>query len=383
MTAQPLGCGSGCTGGCSKEQHCAYEQSYAEGSSVTGFWFQDSVQLADALVPNAPVNATLGCHTDERKLFYTQRVNGIMGLAPRRTEQNMPTILRELFSDKTHVSTQLFSICLAEWGGILTVGGQNPSYHKTDSAVQWLKMSTFGYYAVTPLGLTLGGIPLVDDPDAFGSQTIVDSGTTFSYFSLSVFDKLVAAIRAFCDAEPGCGATLSGGDGCYQLDDINAGPVKFPTLTLVFQGDGGVNDSIVVSWKPEAYMYPRDEPGLFCRAFDQHAAPHTVLGLSWLLHKDVILDLANRRLGIAEASCPTHRLAPGEHPMANNFAFKGNINVFGNRWSVNTTVGVLALVGAILSFAALCFLLVSAVLYRSAGRHDPREERSSFCHVLE
>merc|ERR1712224_919714 len=66
-----------CMGSCS-EGHCSYHQGYTEGSSLDGWYFVDYVSLGD----NPAVFAELGCHIDEKKLFYTQKVNGILGLAP-------------------------------------------------------------------------------------------------------------------------------------------------------------------------------------------------------------------------------------------------------------------------------------------------------------
>merc|ERR1712217_874356 len=77
-----------------------------------------------------------------------------------------------------------------------------------------------------------------------------------------------------------------------------------------FSAAGG---ELVIPWPPQAYLYARSEPGYYCRAFaDNGATTSTVLGVSWLLHKDVVFDVANRRLGVVKANCPQHKKAPGE-----------------------------------------------------------------------
>merc|ERR1719215_365238 len=73
-TARLVPCGSEGCDECEGDV-CSYSMSYAEGSSISGIFYTDEVQLADALRSNEPVNASLGCHTDERKLFYTQMAN--------------------------------------------------------------------------------------------------------------------------------------------------------------------------------------------------------------------------------------------------------------------------------------------------------------------
>lgn len=373
-SAEVVPCSNLCDHGCNSEQHCAYEQSYAEGSSVTGYWFKDTVELVDRVtVDNAPVNATLGCHDDERKLFYTQRVNGIMGLAPRKTKDGRPTILRELFSDKAHISTELFSLCLGEWGGLLTVGSDNEAYHTYrvggSGGIQWIPMTLPGYYAVAPQKLSMHGVVLVEDPGAFGMQTIVDSGTTFTYFPSEVYNVIDKAFEAFCTAPPGCSAKRDVTEtGCWMLDDPKIGLSDLPTLSMSF-GMG-----VDVAWPPEAYMYARNVPGLWCRAFaDNGLQQNTVLGLSWMLHKDLILDVANVRLGIAEAACPEYRLAPEERPTNEVFDVRGtSITVYGNRWTSPQSWESYALGGA-----GLLLLVTSIALFAYAHVGETEEQDDS------
>merc|ERR1712110_808988 len=49
------------------------------------------------------------------------------------------------------------------------------------------------------------------------------------------------------------------------------------------------------------------EFGVWCHTFMENTIFQTVLGISWMIHKDVIFDLVQGRLGVAEAACPEHR----------------------------------------------------------------------------
>lgn len=303
-SAQWVPCGAQCQGSCNRGR-CTYVQSYTEGSSISGEWFQDEVRLGDMLQENPPVNATLGCHVDERKLFFTQRVNGIMGMAPHRNS-GRPTILQDLFVDKKHINPNLFSMCLAEWGGKLSVGGWEPSYHLNSTAAQWIPLDSTGYYSIPLQRIVLNGKDLGVNVNMMGTA-LIDSGTTFTYFPAEVFNRLTAALVEFCNGVGGCSAHQEGPD-CWRLDGGSTDPGQFPTLTLSF--DGGA----VVQWPSRAYLFQRGEPSLWCHAFaDNGAEPDTVLGLSWMLHKDVLFDLERSRLGVADAQCPTYKKAPGEH----------------------------------------------------------------------
>jgi len=312
QSARFLPCGSQCAGTC-LEGRCGYAQSYTEGSSIAGLWFQDQVRLGDVDERNPAVNATLGCHTDERNLFYTQRVNGIMGMAPHENG-GWPTILQDLFVDKEHVSAGIFALCLSEWGGRLTVGGHDPSVHAPGREIQWIQLQHSGYYSVALSSLSIGGAVVGSGSAAFGAA-LVDSGTTFSYFPREVHARMLSAIEGFCGGDGGCAARrVPGEEGCWRLDNGATEPAGFPALAMRFDDRPlrGAPASAAaagpeVEWPPRAYLFQRGDPSLWCYAFASNGPDDsTVLGISWMLHKDIIFDLVHSRLGVVEAACPRY-----------------------------------------------------------------------------
>jgi len=264
------------------------------------------VELGDSFQKNPPVHARLGCHTNENKLFYTQRANGIMGLAPSSDGVNgsRPTVLQDLFKDKKHVSTEIFSMCLATWGGRLTVGGFDTSYHAPGQEVQWTPMRAAHYYFVFPEGLALAGLDggqgtVVAMTNGEFGVTIIDSGTTYTYFPGPVFQTLVKDLTSYCDTHGGCAASREGNE-CWRLNDIMGGPDSFPTIKMNFKGGAQIN------WSPYGYLHQRGEQGVWCQTFMENHLYQTVLGISWMIHQDVIFDLQHGRLGVAKANCPEH-----------------------------------------------------------------------------
>jgi hypothetical protein len=281
--------------------------------------------LGDSFEDNKPVYANLGCHTNENKLFYTQRANGIMGLAPSyEGSDGRPTFLQDLFRDKRHVDAQIFSICLADWGGRLTVGGYDTAYHReadmhapghcskrrpcTGDGVQWIDMTASHYYFIFPQGMSLAGQPVASGPRDFG-VTVVDSGTTFTYLPLPIFQSIVAHLTHYCTHHNGCGATqepvagsgLQGpGAHCWRLANPAEGPIHFPTIK--FQFARGID----VDWDAKGYLHQRGQPGVWCQTFMQNSLFQTVLGISWMIHRDVIFDIKHGQLGVASANCPEH-----------------------------------------------------------------------------
>lgn len=300
-TATWLPCGPDCPGDCVNHE-CVYSQSYTEGSYLKGVMFRDLVRIGDEDERNPPVNVTLGCNLDERRLFYTQRANGIMGLAPFDSH-GRPNILEELFEDRHHVNAGIFALCLAAQGGELSVGGYQTQIHVSgpDSGVKWTKMNFTRYYTVYPQKLFVGGVLVEPRLGSYGGA-ILDSGTTFSYFPSMMVAQMLAVIEGRCPAGSACKAVRAGSK-CWQLRDGATCPEEagLPSLALQFE------DDVLVTWQASNYLY-QDESGLWCEGFDQQAddAPLTI-GASFMINKEVIFDVDHWRAGFAEARCPQHQ----------------------------------------------------------------------------
>ncbi|CAE7819422.1 A39 [Symbiodinium microadriaticum] len=309
-----------CTGkpfcdGCS-ENRCKYQEKYSEGSAISGHWFEDYVKLGDVFQENPPVKARMGCHDSENKLFFTQEANGIMGLAPKDGYQMPATanILQDLFRDKKHVDASLFSICLATWGGLLSVGGDNEKYHT--AGVNWIPMGIKGYYSVRPKSMMVDDRLVAAMATDFG-MAVVDTGTTLTYFPPAVFNNLIAAIDAYCALPDKCMAPrLEGHPHCWKFKSVTdqneempaIRKAAFPTIKMKFRF---TEESVEVHWRPETYLSKRVRVGELCYAFQpMEKVDQTILGISFLLHKDAIFDVSKQRLGLVDANCPPHYKIP-------------------------------------------------------------------------
>eukprot|EP00933_Yihiella_yeosuensis_P066225 TRINITY_DN7039_c0_g1_i1.p1 TRINITY_DN7039_c0_g1~~TRINITY_DN7039_c0_g1_i1.p1 ORF type:complete len:544 (+),score=61.57 TRINITY_DN7039_c0_g1_i1:86-1633(+) len=282
-------CGRGCPGQC-KSGHCSYYQGYTEGSSISGWWFEDLLRLGDTLQHNPPVVASMGCHQDETNLFFTQKANGIMGIRPP-SPTGVPTVLQQLFAHREHINQDVFSLCFAEWGGRLTVGGYNQSYHAAGSKIDYVPLQTkSGFYKVALSGMVAGGVKITS---GFGS-TMIDSGTTYSYFSANVYNSLKRGIEEACTGKK-CGATRS--VDCWLLEKAND-LSKFPTIQVSF-------GNVQTSWVAKGYLYRKGSSNRWCYSF-QNDGPgaNSVLGASWMIHQDIIFDMPKARVGIVKANCP-------------------------------------------------------------------------------
>mmetsp|Transcript_87055 Transcript_87055/g.244137 ORF Transcript_87055/g.244137 Transcript_87055/m.244137 type:complete len:580 (-) Transcript_87055:97-1836(-) len=287
-TAAWVSCGAGCSGSCTTG-HCSYHQSYQEGSAISGYWFTDNVRLGDAIQHNPPVHARLGCHQNENKLFYTQKANGIFGI------QGARTLLQQLFDDRAHIESKIFAICLSEWGGRMTVGGHNASYHR--EKIQYVPLVGIRY-GVPLVSMKVNGATITNF-----RTSVIDSGTTYTYMGSKPYRDLKSAIEMHCKASGKCGTRFSA--SCWRLIRTYADFVDFPTIDVHF-GNG-----VVTKWEPRGYLYRKGQSDRFCLAFmDDGPNAVTVLGASWMLYHEVIFDLRSNQVGLVRSDCPQYRDRP-------------------------------------------------------------------------
>mmetsp|Transcript_41591 Transcript_41591/g.75396 ORF Transcript_41591/g.75396 Transcript_41591/m.75396 type:complete len:519 (-) Transcript_41591:102-1658(-) len=282
-SAQWVPCGAKCIASKSCDHgKCSYRRSYLEGSSIDGVIFEDLVSIGDAIQHNPPVRAQVGCHKHENKLFYTQKANGIIGI------QGSTSLLHTFFKDGSHVDTTVFAICLSKEGGRLTVGGADTSAHH--GKIDWMKFPG-SKYQVPLRSMEVGGQKLTGF-----ATTLLDSGTTFTYFPDTHYRRVYDGIKKHCQANKKCG-TLRGScfGGLGKSPDFSG----FPVVKVHFDG-------LSVDWKATEYLYFKHGKD-WCFAFENDGrAPTTTLGASFMLNKDVVFDLGAKKIGMVEATCPQH-----------------------------------------------------------------------------
>lgn len=86
----------------------------------------------------------------------------------------------------------------------------------------------------------------------------------------------------------------SKGERCWKLRDPSE-MSRFPTITLGFPG-------LKVDWEPAQYLYKKYR-NTYCLGFDSDKS-FLVLGASFFINKDVILDVKNSRASFVKSNCP-------------------------------------------------------------------------------
>lgn len=356
-----LKCYEGCTFPTSKEctksffsekmnfHKCEFRQKYSEGSIIKGFevndwvWFglPDERKSVDFYMQYG-VFHTFGCQTKETGLIREQYADGVFGLGLLRLDNDYKKerkkehvhFVKTMYQNRL-VNHVAFSICLSKDAGILSLGGtslrsntdtlpdrntlQNQPRHLEPMAFEPLRKSS--YYKIKVKSFYVGDqkvdlhISIDDDEDDDdtdksaenpfndGRGTIIDSGTSESYFP-----KVVA--EPFRDAWE---KSMTRGDSAKEYDDDESHIYSFEDFTSL------PNITIVLSHGYEWVIEPRyylstDEKDIdFERGWDGEIefdfqihfveSKGCVLGANAMIGHDILFDLSHQRVGIAKSIC--------------------------------------------------------------------------------
>jgi hypothetical protein len=327
-SVKPLGCGAGSCHGCSSDGLCQYSQGYAEGSSISGVFYEDKVTLgdqrSDLSVHSAyTLDFQFGCQRHEGGLFVSQQADGIMGVG-----QHERSITKALWQQKK-LNTHMFSMCLSLDGGAMTMGAIDPRLHKSEP--RWAMLQATGFYNVFVEQMMSAGATIAGAE--FGSNVILDTGTTFTYVPTGAFRAIETSINAYCAADTasrckGRKVTVSQEGLCYQLaspTDIGT----FPSITIRLKStpvgngpgaDGAMVDIVVAP--QHSFINMGWDRGAYCLAFyDNGSGRGSVIGANAMMNYDVIYDLRTDaeaaaagmsapRVGFAASDCSLGSLPP-------------------------------------------------------------------------
>jgi len=372
-------------------QHCGYYQAYSEGSSISGNYFSDLISLtalkdgkdrqSRAISYDTQLTTRynqIGCHEIETRLFVGQLANGIIGVAFHHSHQ--PSAMDALFYSSPHWDDKepsaedkpqkIFSICISDQGGIMTMGGVDPNYLVVDSLTEssmsdsgqvvknrrlWniekffeepehkltdgnqglletrlVSESGYSIGAETMHARRLGEENKILIQGSFGESTIVDSGTTYTYFPPKLYSSLFTYFSDICNEMDNCTSNSKGNlsEICYiakakdsedhknvlaELDDV------FPTLYITLR------DGIELPWPPRSYMYFNSgNIGCWCLAMDNNHVKETVLGMNFIKNRMAIFDRENHKLGILKGDCPITTDATRDTQEGPSFDDQGN-----------------------------------------------------------
>lgn len=163
---------------------CAFQLLYADRSGVTGSLVRANVGVSTISTPL--VFGGILKQSD----FEAEQVDGIFGLAFKTLACNPSCVtpLLDTLVENGQVAHDIFSICTGAQGGVLTMGGSNPTlYVGSLSYVPFSRTFQSLFYKVDIEHVSIGGVQ-VSLPAL--SNGIVDSGTTLLVISETTYEAL-------------------------------------------------------------------------------------------------------------------------------------------------------------------------------------------------
>jgi hypothetical protein len=282
-----------------------------ENSSIEGFMIEDEINFEENMNKNkAGTRVAFGCTINENNHFYLQEADGIIGLGPGKCTNYYilkANLIGQLYSEGI-IDSPIFSICLGLNGGFITLGNGNQS-SQTESA-KFTPIYDKMFYSVKLENIIILGQALQINNEIF---TVLDSGTTISYFPSDIFNRITNLIELFCSQNDKCiGVSykkFSERGICFVLDK-NSLESEFirtlPDIILTFE------NNLQYKWTAENYIFNMTslihEQLKFCMGFVSWDSNEILLGTSFMHNHNIIFDNFNNRIGISEHNCIKERI---------------------------------------------------------------------------
>ncbi|KAJ9460323.1 Saccharopepsin [Diplonema papillatum] len=320
-TGSPLPCGSSeCLSGqsCTRGGSCQFALRYADNTGETGDILRDVVRVGGF---NATIFLGSVTRQDPPDTYSISGVDGIAGVGGRYHNfggMRSPTLVDQIIED--YQLPDVLSMAVGRQdvknSGVLHVGSMVASRYR--GSLQWTPLESHGFYTVVPVCLSVGPDSVAASADDFGTQSIVDSGTTITFLPPTVFNRIKRSIRRQCGHLPhvtprgvGDAGTIFESKACYTNVDVS----QFPPLHFAFAGD------VVVSVAPEHYFIDvtDDESGrkFYCFGIapsgptEDWTLPdmQTILGDTFMSAFYIAFNRGNGSMGIAP-SVHSQRVPP-------------------------------------------------------------------------
>ncbi|GAB2272562.1 Glutathione gamma-glutamylcysteinyltransferase 1 [Dionaea muscipula] len=296
---------------CDSGQLCHTTLSYADMTSAEGTLASDVFRVAPP--PSQGYDTVFGCMTSgfSSNPDEDSKNTGLMGMN------------RGSLSFVSQMGFRKFSYCISgsDLSGLLLLGDANFTWLAPLNYTPLIQISDpLPYFNRVAYTVQLEGIKVSDtllplpksilEPDHTGAgQTMVDSGTQFSYLLGEVYSALkaeflnqtIGKLRVLDDPD----FVFEGGmDLCYRVPANQTALPNLPSVSLMFNGA-----VIRVSGDPLLYRVPgevRGNDAVYCFTFgnsDLLGVEAYVIGHRHQQNLWMEFDLFNSRIGLAEVQC--------------------------------------------------------------------------------
>ena len=286
------------------ENDCEFHISYSEGSTIKGKFINEVIKIGDKYINDTYFNFPIGCTNSENHLFKTQFADGIMGL--QKSDKSFPSILYKL----NIINKNIFSLCLAEEGGYFTVGEILSEAHLNNNIINYVNLTDDKFYKVNLNFIEINNlvIPVNEENEYNYYGSIIDSGTTISYFPDKFANKIYDEINKICNLDKNknkCGKLRKDNDlgNCYIFK--NYSQLNYALDYIMPNISFNLNKEYNYTWESRNYFFnisSKNEIG-FCLGFVGEIGSKFTFGSSWMKNYDFIFDIKESKVGIIKSNC--------------------------------------------------------------------------------
>lgn len=270
--------------GCEGNSTCLYGVQYADNSSTTGFYAEDTLTLTSSdVIPNY----RFGC--GEKNTGDFGKVAGLLGLG---------RLVNVSFIEQTFQRySGVFSYCLPSSNnatGYLAFG-QSSVLDNTQFTPILTNTGMPSFYFVELMSISVAGVELTISPTLFSvAGTILDSGTVITRLPPTAYAALRDAFQQRMTAyqkAPAAGFL----DTCYDFSQLQS--VSVPSVALNFRGASVNLDGLGIIYVISNTQY--------CLAFAPNGADTdlVIIGNTQQKTYSIVHDLAKGTIGFGPKGC--------------------------------------------------------------------------------
>ena len=237
----------------------------------------------------------MGCSLKETGFLMSALADGIIGL-----NNNVKSFISMMYR-KQFIPQNLFSLCLDNEGGYLSLGNIYTKYHICPE-IEYIDYNpTKESYEIKTEKIQIKDIEIKSE-----YISIINSGSTITYFPEQVFNEISYAFFSICSEYNGqCGELkrIEGYGICSDFKNtdiyLNATRYIFPLIKIKF-------NNYEFIWKPKNYVlnFSFKNKIRACLGIDtEKNLNKIILGTNFMHGYDIIFDRSNFKIGFCEASC--------------------------------------------------------------------------------
>ena len=275
-----------------KNTKCNFSIKYSEGSSIKGIYINELISFN---YNDIPFKFPIGCTINETTSFKSQLPDGVIGL-----KYTKKSFISNLYKLKI-IKKNLFTLCFSNNGGFLSLGEIEYKSH-LNNEISYIKLKKNN---INILSIEIdNNIINANEGRKKKYKTIIDSGSTFSYFPVSIAKKCYNIIKKICNKKKNkgkCGEYYYDkylGE-CFQFENINdmyyAIDNIFPNIIFNFE------NNISFVWESRNYYFDISE-NVICLGFVGHTKEF-LLGINFMKGYDFIFNIKKSKIGFVKSNC--------------------------------------------------------------------------------